>query len=268
MSRVLIGAYVLAKDEASNIGRCLAALEQTGWRIHVLDSGSTDNTRAIVETFDGIRCESYGYVDHCTAYNDVISCAGGQFDAVVVLDADMIVSPTLRDEVEGYVGSISMQWDVLCAPIEMWVDGHALKAGSLCPPKAFVFRPGRALFVGTGHAEAPVAGARIVKLIHPLVHDDRKPYASFLASQVRYAQKLVQRYQLGAVRPRDRLRVTTPLFVLLTPLFSLLLKLGFRSGRLGILYAMDRMIAEAVMYRTGLAARIDGVEKDGVDLHK
>jgi len=253
---------VLAKDEASNIARCLAALGQTGWKIHVLDSGSTDGTRAIAEMFDQVRCESYAYVDHCTAYNEVIARGRDQFDAVVVLDADMIVSPALCEEVDRHVGLDASHWDVLRAPIEMWVDGHALQAGSLCPPKAFVFRPGRALFVEAGHAEAPIADARIGNLIHPLVHDDRKPYTSFLTSQVRYAQKLVERYRSGAVRPRDRLRVTTPLLILLTPIYSLLLKLGFRSGRVGLLYAMDRMIAEAVMYRAGLASRIDVTDKN------
>lgn len=250
-----VGVFILAKDEAANIKRSLAALADSNWAVHVLDSGSTDGTQNIAASFSDVRVLSYRYVDHCTAYNEVTTTLGRNFDVVIVLDADMVISPALQKETSAqiYLASAQGRWDALRAPIEMWVDGGPVRHGSLCPPKAFAFKTGRALFVSTGHAEKLVEGASVRDLHLPIAHDDRKGYEAFLRSQLRYADKLVTRYRQGDVSGRDRLRVRTPFLIAIVPMVSYLLKGGLFAGRAGILYALDRLIAEAVMFRHSVA---------------
>ena len=252
-----VGVFILAKDESANIERSLAALAASGWVLHVLDSGSTDGTQMLAASHSGVRVLPYRYVDHCTAYNEVTTTLGSEFDWVLVLDADMVVSRQLQVEISSLIEQGADRWDALRAPIEMWVDGTPMRRGSLCPPKPFVFKTGRALFVSTGHAEKLAGGVRVTDVQASLAHDDRKGYEAFLRSQGRYADKLVSRYEQGAVSGRDRLRVRTPLLIGIVPFVSYVLKGGFFSGRAGTLYALDRLIAEAIMYRRSVAMRLE-----------
>ena len=248
-----VGVFVLAKNEQANIGRCLDALRGSHWDVTVLDSGSTDETLSIVEASGFARVERYDYVDHCRAYNDITTRLGAVYRHVVILDADMVVSEALQIEVGSLLSQSGRCPQVVEAAIQMCVEGVPLKFGSLCPPKAFVFEMGRAYFVNRGHAEALDAGLTAVRTREALRHDDRKSYSAYLQSQVRYSRNLVTRKAAGQVTGRDRLRTTTPLLVLAVPFVSYVLKGGFLSGRAGAIYALDRMIAEAIMYRRSLS---------------
>ena len=129
--------YVLCKDEAENIGKCIAALRQAGVPVTLFDSGSSDDTCTIAarERVDVVR---YTYIDHCHAYNEITTATDTPFCGI--LDADMEVSPELVVEVLALLESA----DVVTCPIRMYVDGLPLPHGSLCPPKAGLFRAGRA----------------------------------------------------------------------------------------------------------------------------
>lgn len=251
-----VGVFILAKDESANIDRSLTAMECGNWDVHVLDSGSTDGTQARAAAHQGVRVIPYAYVDHCQAYNDIADELGNQYGVVVMLDADMVVTAALRAEVDALIYNANVEWDALRAPVEMRIEGRRLKAGSLYPPKVFALRTGARRFVNAGHAEKLMDDVRVMETRHPLIHDDRKDYVSFLQSQGRYASKLVDRYERGEVSWRDRLRVRTPLLIGIVPAVSYFLKGGIMNGRAGALYALDRLIAEAIMYRQSLARRM------------
>jgi len=257
-----IGVFILAKNEITNIGRNLSALARCGWDVHVLDSGSTDGTQACAETYENVHVVPYAYVDHCTAYNEITSRLALRYRVAIVLDADMVVTERLRDELLGLFDQPESNWDALKAPIAMCVEGQTLQHGSLCPPKVFALRTGKPLFVSTGHAEKLKDGLRVVQTNATLIHDDRKEYSSFLLSQARYAGKLAERYMKGEVSGRDRLRVRTPLLIAIVPAVTYFLKGGFLSGQTGVLYALDRLIAEAIMYRQALVSRMTASDRD------
>lgn len=252
-SRADIGVFVLARNEQANIGRCLESLRGTGWEVTVLDSGSTDATCRIVEQSGVARLEPYTYVDHCRAYNEISTQLGSRYRYVVVLDADMTVSEALSSEIMTMVAVNQDGPQVLEAPVEMCVEGLPLRFGSLYPPKAFLFEVGRPYFVGAGHGEALVGGVRVGRTRETLRHDDRKSYGAFLQSQERYSRNLVRRQLEGGLTGKDRLRTRTPLLVLAVPFVSYVLKGGFLSGKAGVLYALDRLIAEAIMFRRSLS---------------
>lgn len=250
-----IGVFILAKNEEANIARNLAALASSGWPVHVLDSGSTDNTESIVAKFSSAIFQPYHYTNHCNAYNEITVTLGSAYHFVIILDADMIVSEALQREIHELTSEPKASWSVLEAEIEMCVDGTPLRFGSLCPPKAFVLVTGRACFVSTGHAEKIADGFVIARTNNKLRHDDRKPYSSYLQSQCRYSYNLIERYLRGEVSSRDNLRVKWPLLIIAVPFVSYVLKLGFLDGRAGLIYALDRLIAEAIMYRQAVVSR-------------
>lgn len=245
--------YILCKNEAANIRKCLTHLMAANMNVVVLDSGSTDETLDIVRSFP-VELRAYRYTNHCNAYNEITNYASEGFCGI--LDADMELTPALAQEIL----QIQMQYDVLISPIEMYVDGYALPNGSLCPPKPIIFKNGRSYFESVGHGERLIEGLRIGYTNAVLPHNDLKPYLSYLGSQVRYAENFISRAKDKQLTWRDKLRLNTPLLILITPLYSLLVKGGIFSKK-GWLYAIDRLIAEAIMYRRSVLSRIHQKEQ-------
>jgi len=99
MSTPGISAFVVCKNEAANIERCLASLSWCD-EIVVVDSGSTDGTLEICASH-GCRIvhrDWTGYVDQKA--HGLSLCMR---DWVLNLDADEEVSPELREEIGGIV---------------------------------------------------------------------------------------------------------------------------------------------------------------------
>lgn len=246
-----IVAYILAKNEEPNIGKCLRSLQPCGIPVVLLDSGSTDRTIEIARQFPFCEVRDYRYIDHATAYNGITTNA--QADSVLILDADMEVSCELWSEVLGLASH--QDWQVVCAPIRMHVDGWPLYFGSLYPPKAFLFRVGEEYFVPRGHGESLRSGLGIVKTRSRLIHNDLKPYEEYLRTQVRYGNNLARRCARGELSFKDRLRATSPIMAFVYPFVSLVIYGGLLCGRRGIIYALDRAIAVLVQWRVVLASR-------------
>lgn len=240
--------YILCKNEGPNIRKCIEALLDCGMEVVVLDSGSTDDTLNIASQYP-VEIRPYRYTNHCHAYNEITSTEAAPHCGI--LDADMELTPALSLEIE----RLATAAEVLVAPIQMYVDGQPLRRGSLCPPKAIVFHTGKAYFESVGHGERLVTDVRTTYTQSALIHNDLKPYTAYLSTQARYAENFVQRADKGHLTWRDRLRLRAPIFLFLTPLYSLLVKGGIFSKR-GWLYALDRLIAEGVMYRQAIAHQV------------
>ncbi|MCK6395840.1 hypothetical protein [Zoogloea sp.] len=251
-----IGVFILAKNEEENISRSVGAFDGTGWPVHVLDSGSSDKTVEIVSRFSFAEVQAYTYSNHCNAYNEIVETIGAAYRFVIVLDSDMVVSRALQNEIGELLRGADQDWRILDAVVEMYSEGVALQRASLCPPKVFLFRTGKACFVSTGHAEKVADGVKVGRVKNKLIHDDRKSYSSYLQSQFRYANNLVARYVEGKVSSRDKLRVRWPLLIFAVPFVSFFWRRGFMDGRAGVIYALDRLIAEAIMYRQAVASRL------------
>jgi glycosyltransferase involved in cell wall biosynthesis len=248
-SRSSIPFFVLCKNEASNIGKCVASLRAARVPITVLDSGSSDDTLQILRD-EGVDVVAYPYKDHCTSYNDLTTRGDGECCGII--DADMEVSAALAEEIV----TLLRNADVVRCPVRMCVEGVPLQGGSLYPDKPVAFRRGRAYFEPVGHGERLVSGLNVATTREMLVHNDLKPFASYIASQLRYAEKFAARAAAGRRTWRDWLRFHTPLMVVITPAYSLLVRGGvfFRAGWL---YAIDRLIAEAMMFRKSLEGNLD-----------
>jgi glycosyltransferase involved in cell wall biosynthesis len=244
-------AYILAKNEEANIARCLHALKACGIPAIVLDSQSTDRTREIARDL-GATVEDYRYTTHLDAYESICQQRTAPGECALVLDADMLVSPELLDEA---FALLQTGVQVVRAPILMYWNGQQLPHGSLCPPKPLLFAGGQHYFEPVGHGERLRADVSAATTRHPLGHDDRKGFDAYLSSQIRYAKNLLQRADHQSLTLRDRLRMNTPVLLISVPLVSYLVRGGWRAGRAGLGYALDRLIAEAIMYRQSLAAQ-------------
>ncbi len=237
---------ILVKNEIDNLKKSLPKLNELGIEIFIFDSGSSDGSQEFAQKFDNVCVTERDYKSHHETYNFITkSFFDQQSGFVIILDADM----TLSDDLIKFISSADFNSDVYSAKVKMCVDRKLVHFGSLYPHKPFLFRVGGSYFIESGHGER-IADQHIV-CIAPgwIVHDDRKGYSEYIASQVRYGKSLYKRYIHGSVTGRDRFRVKYPFLIFLIPIYSYFLKGGIFSGRSGFNYALDRLIAEAIMHR-------------------
>jgi glycosyltransferase involved in cell wall biosynthesis len=93
-----IAAIILTHNEEDNLGPCLASL--AGWigELFVVDSGSTDATRAIAERH-GARALDHSFETHARQWLWALGHVPFGHEWVLALDADQRVTPELREEI-------------------------------------------------------------------------------------------------------------------------------------------------------------------------
>ncbi|MEM4188507.1 MAG: glycosyltransferase [Candidatus Hadarchaeum sp.] len=246
--------YILALNEETNIGKCLRRLSRFRIPVTLLDSGSSDRTLEIARTFPFCTIEPYRFSGHAHAYNEITSKRTPSTEFVMVLDADMEVSEELYREVVEIC--TTKDTEVVRAPVQMYVEGFPLRFGSLYPPKAFVFRGGAEYFLAAGHSDRLRPNVKVATTKSKLIHNDLKDYSVYLLTQCRYGQNLWENYLQGAVSLKDRIRVRTVWGSVLMMLYSYFIRGGFLAGKLGLLYAIDRLIAGLIQFRIATANRM------------
>tara|TARA_R110002072_G_scaffold3759_19_gene26893 strand:- start:1196 stop:2026 length:831 start_codon:yes stop_codon:yes gene_type:complete len=242
-----ITPVILTYNEEANIGRCLAALSWAR-EVVVVDSHSDDGTEAIVRGFANTRFIQRRFDDHPSQWRFALEETGIESDWLLRLDADYLVPAALRQELAGLAPADGVSG--YRAGFDYCVHGRKLRA-SLYPPNMVLVRRGAVSVVQDGHTErVGINQGAAAMLKNRLRHDDRKPMARFVWSQVRYQarerDKLLQAPR-GTLGPVDRLRrwiVVTPWLVLLYCLFFRGLVL---DGRAGLAYSLQRMLAETIL---------------------
>ena len=241
-----ITPLILTYNEAPNIARVLERLDWAG-EVVVLDSGSSDRTVEICESFANVRVETRAFDQHADQWNHGLTRCHIDSEWVLALDADYVLERELVDGlrrlspqpgVEGYR-----------AHFRYAVFGRPL-SGSLYPPVTVLFRRACGAYVQDGHTQRLEIAGRIIDLDGHILHDDRKSLERWLESQARYAQ-----LEAGHISGRrfselgfsDKIRKTVILAPLLAPVYTLVVAKGALDGWYGLFYAFQRGIAEAML---------------------
>jgi len=241
-----ITPVILTLNEAPNLERTLAAL---AWArdVVVVDSGSDDATLAIAARHANVRTFSRAFDSHARQWNYAIGETGIVSGWILALDADYVLTPGLVDELRALAPDASVAG--FSTAFRYCINGKPLRA-SVYPPVVTLFRRGRGSYEQDGHTQRLRLDGAAARLAHPILHDDRKPLARWLAAQSRYmaleARKLAAA-PAGSLDFPDRLRkaiVIAPGAVLVYLLFARGLLL---DGGPGIYYALQRATAELLL---------------------
>jgi len=95
-----IAAVIISFNEERNIHDCIASVHDFCDEVIVLDSGSTDRTREIAETFPRVRFSAHPFDGHIEQKNRALALA--RTDWVFCLDADERVSPELARSIQEF----------------------------------------------------------------------------------------------------------------------------------------------------------------------
>lgn len=238
-----ITPVILTFDEAPNIGR---VLERLTWArdVVVVDSGSTDGTQAICAEHANVRLFTRPFDNHANQWNFAVGATDIGSDWILALDADFILTEPLIAELAALTPPAAVTGYWLSFRYAMM--GKVLRSG-VYPPLLALYRRGRGTYAQDGHTQRAVVDGQTSRLTNPALHDDRKPLSRWLRSQGAYAQLEADKLAGQSGGLKAWLRGRTPLAPLAMGAYCLIWRGGLFEGPAGWAYALQRMIAEAMI---------------------
>jgi len=238
-----ITPVLLTYNEESNVARTLSRL---GWAkdVVVVDSGSTDATVSIVTTFPNVRLFTRPFDTHARQWSFAVEQTNINTPWILRLDADYQVSDELIEEMRRLDPN---------APISAYRIGfdYAIMArrlrSSLYPPNTVLLRKGKFVVSDKGHTEEWNIEGPISRLNGRIVHDDWKPVAHWVNSQLSYMQRELNWLHKDRIGFVHWLRRRPPLMPIAVFLYCLFGKGLILNGQRGIFYGLQRMVAEAIL---------------------
>jgi glycosyltransferase involved in cell wall biosynthesis len=238
-----ITPVILTYNEAPNIARTLSHLR---WArdVVVVDSGSTDQTIAILARWPNVRVFSRPFDTHAGQWRYAVTETAIATPWILRLDADY----ELTDELIAELSRLDpdAQVDAYKVAFDYAIFSHKLRS-SLYPPNTILLRQGRFEIRDNGHTESWTVDGPVRTLQAHVVHDDWKSVQFWLNAQGRYMNRELAEIFTAKRGLRDRLRLMPPLMPIAVFLYCLFGKGLILNGRSGLFYALQRLVAEAVL---------------------
>ena len=252
-----ITPLILTFNEAPNIAR---TLDQLTWAadIVIVDSMSTDDTRAIAARYPSVRVFERAFTTHAEQWNFGLEQTAIKTEWVLALDADFVLTEAVVAELSQLNPAAAVAG--YRASFTYCINGEPLRSG-VYPPVTVLYRRGAAAYRQDGHTQRVAINGLVFPITARILHDDRKPLGHWLGSQVRYmrleADKLAATpsNELSEV---DRVRKWIVLAPPLVFLRCMLIGGGIFDGWAGLFYALQRTTAELILSLTLLERRLTG----------
>lgn len=229
----MLSVIVITRNEAHNIGACLASADFADEWI-VVDSGSTDETVALARAAGAEVVERPDWQGFGVQKNRALELARGEW--VLSLDADERVTPALRTEIVAAMADGTADGYELTTVTAFY--GLPVKYSEYYPNTTAVrlFKRGTARFTDAlVHENIRMAATRTARLKAPLQHLSYEDPAAYLRKINQYAalsaQMLYQRGKRGSLRSAIGHAVVAFLKSYLT-------RRGFLDGRAGLMVAI------------------------------
>ena len=180
---------ILTFNEEANIGRTLDSLQWAA-RVVVLDSGSLDRTEKIARNFNNVdwRTRKFDSFKAQTEYG--IRSTDIDTDYVMALDADMVVSKELVNEIEKEF--LISNFTGGSIPFRYCISGYPLP-NSLLSAQLRLFERNKVEIQQVGHGHKFQVDGSIYRFKSALYHDDRKPIERWVSNQLSYSAAEAER---------------------------------------------------------------------------
>jgi len=236
--KTLISIAIAVYNEEENIGACLKAIKSWADEIIVVDGSSTDKTVKIAK--------KYGAKTFITTnkpifhINKQVAIDKAKGEWILQLDADEIVTPTLRAEIKNKISNIDKEIVAYYIPRKNYFLGRWLRKGGQYPDYVIrFFRKGKAyLPCKSVHEQMKVKGKAGYLKGH-LLHYSVPTFSRYLTNANRYTS-LTAKEMLKNKIPINLL--STIYYLLFKPLqtfFAIYFRhKGFLDGFPGFVFAL------------------------------
>lgn len=250
---VPVSIVILTKNEQDDLPRCLDALKWTD-DIHVLDSGSTDDTLKIAGYY-GVKCHHRSFDSFGRQRNWALENCNLRYRWILFLDADEVATKAFADEVARVVALPDLNMAGYYCCWKMMLDGRWLRHADSFPKwQLRLIKAGAVKFVDFGHGqkEGEVEGT-LGYVKAPYIHyafskgwsfwiEKHNRYSSLEAEQ-RLAAKVSLHNICGAHASQRNTKIKVfvsriPCWPLLRFIHAYFFTLGFLDGRAGFRYAV------------------------------
>jgi glycosyltransferase involved in cell wall biosynthesis len=261
---VPISVLIAVKNEANNLDRCLDALVGWGDEIVVVDSQSTDGT-AELAAWRGATVIQFHYQGGWPKKRQwALDTFGWRHDWILLLDADELLTPEVKQEIEAAIADPHV--DGYWLRFRIYFLGKMLRFGGTELKKLSLFRLGRGRYEKRlENQDASMADMEIHEhvvvdgparcLKNPVRHENIDALDRYIDKHNAYSNweaKVFLEGSRGEIEPRllgtqaERRRWLKKRFLMLPGasalmfLHSYLFKLGLLDGRGGLIYALFR----------------------------
>ena len=185
-----LSAIVITRNEAHNIGECLASLKDWVDEIVVVDSQSTDDTVAIAQQFGAKVAQPAdwpGFGQQKNRALDLASC-----DWVFSIDADERVTPELAQEIQNTLSQANESRAYEVPRLSSYCGQFIHHSGWQPDYVLRLFQRGAARFSDDLVHERVIPQHRVVKLTHHLLHYSYLSFSQVLSKVDAYSSASAQ----------------------------------------------------------------------------
>ncbi|MBL8831696.1 MAG: glycosyltransferase family 2 protein [Rhodospirillales bacterium] len=273
-----VSVIVLTFNSAATIGATLDSLAGLTDDVHVVDSGSTDETRAIAAA-RGAKIVEHPFENYGAQRNWAIANLPLAHEWQLHLDADERLSPGLKEEIESILSHrIHDAIGGFYIPRLVRFQGRMIRRGGMYPIYHMrLFRTGRGRCEARKYDQHFQADGQTPKLVHPMIDDIRLSLTEWTARHNRWADAEVDEILNpggeGVIGPgsgdpvaekrRARgLYYSAPMFLRAFALFfyRYVLRRGFLDGKEGLIFYVlqtfwFRFLVDAKLHERRKAAK-------------
>jgi glycosyltransferase involved in cell wall biosynthesis len=201
-NKTTLSVTLATYNESKNITRCLEAINDIATEIIVVDGQSQDNTVSLIKKFKNAQVISTVNkpMFHINKQIGISACKG---DWILQLDADEIVTPELKKEIESYLKKDinEVEENGFWIPRKNYFLGTFLKKGGQYPdPTIRFYKNGKAhLPCKDVHEQAEVDGL-VGWLKNDLEHYADTSFSLYLLRANRYTTLLAQELKENKVK--------------------------------------------------------------------
>lgn len=270
MTRLPIAVAIPTKNEAENIAGAVRSVREDFASVCVVDSASTDGTRAIARA-EGAEVVPYTWDGAYPKKKQwCLERVATQTDWLLFLDGDETPSAELVAELRRiFLDGRPVRPAAFDIPLGYWFAGRRLRHGHTIVKRALVDRT-RVRFPEPGDLAAPGMGEQeghyqpladpVYRLRAPLEHRDLDPVGTWFERHNRYSdwEAWLERHPAVRAEIRDaktrqgQLFHRAPLKPLVSFAYAYVGKRGFLDGRAGLDYALAMSFYR---WQIGLKAR-------------
>ncbi len=226
-----LSVTIVAQDEERTITDVLAAVAGLADEIIFIDSGSTDRTLEIAQSF-GVRFYHQDWLGYAAQKNMALDLASG--DWILSLDADEVLTPALVTEIRNLMSrGISEDIAGFRIPRVLFIGDVPVRGGGFYPDAQLrLIRKGKGRFRPRAVHEAIEVEGKVLQLQNDMLHYAYRDVEQFAQTMDKYARLSARHYLEHEYKPWRASPLNEKLLPLWTLFYRQIVRGGCRQGTL------------------------------------